>query len=181
MQSTLNPTKTLFVCIDLQDKLLPLMDHKDEVVKHANLLLNAAQILGAQMLITEQYPKGLGKTHADIKVPQGVKMLEKTSFGIFNDEYIKEYMIKSGCKTLVIFGIESHICVLQSVIDALNLGFECIVASDGTSSRNETHHKFALEFFAQKGASVLPSESIVFRLLGDSQHPNFKAISALVK
>lgn len=181
MQSTLNPTKTLFICIDLQEKLLPLMSRKDEVVKNANLLLRVAQILGAQTLITEQYPKGLGSTHADIKATQGAAKLEKTSFGIFNDEGIKEFITKSGCETLVIFGIESHICVLQSVIDALNLGFECVVAGDALGSRDESHHKFALDFFKQQGASVLPSESIVFRLLGDSKHPNFKAISALIK
>lgn len=181
MQSILNPVKTLFVCIDLQEKLLSLMSRKDEVVKNANLLLRVAQILGAQTLITEQYPKGLGSTHEGIEAIQGAVRLEKTSFGIFNDEGIKEFITKSGCETLVIFGIESHICVLQSVIDALNFGFECIVASDALSSRNESHHKIALDFFKQKGASVLPSQSIVFGLLGDSKHPNFKELSALIK
>ena len=181
MQSTLNPKNTLFVCIDLQEKLLPLMAHKDELAQNANLLLNAAQILGAPTLISEQYPKGLGKTHELIQTPQNAKVLEKTSFGLFNDERIKEFIGGSGCKTLVIFGIESHICVLQSIIDALNLGYECVVAGDGVSSRSATHHKFALDFFAQNGASVLPSESIIFRLLGDSKHEKFKEISALIK
>ena len=181
MQSTLNPKNTLFVCIDLQEKLLPTMAHKDELVQNANLLLNAAQILGAPTLISEQYPKGLGKTHELIQAPQGAKVLEKTSFGLFNDECIKEFIGGSGCKTLVLFGIESHICVLQSVIDALNLGYECIIAGDALSSRSAMHHKFALDFFAQNGASVLPSESIIFRLLGDSKHEKFKEISALIK
>lgn len=187
MQSTLNPKNTLFVCIDIQEKLLPLMAHKDEVIKNANLLLQTAEILGAQSLVSEQYPKGLGKTCEQIKIPQNAKVLEKTSFGIFGDRAMREFIANSGCKTLVIFGIEAHICVLQSVIDALALGYECVLAADALSSRNATHQIYALDFFsslqngASKSISVLPAESIVFRLLGDSKHANFKEISALIK
>ena len=81
----LDTKNTLFVCIDMQERLLPLMAHKDEVIKNANLLLQTAEILGAQSLVSEQYPKGLGKTHELIQVPKGAKVLEKTSFGIFGD------------------------------------------------------------------------------------------------
>ena len=183
----LTPQNTLFICIDIQERLLPLMAHKDEVIKNANLLLQTAEILGAQSLVSEQYPKGLGKTCEQIKIPQNAKVLEKTSFGIFNDEGIKEFIKQSGCKTLVIFGIEAHICVLQSIVDALTLGYECVLAADGVSSRNATHQIYALDFFrslqngSSKSISVVPAESIVFALLKDSKNPHFKAISALIK
>ena len=183
----LDTKNTLFVCIDIQERLLPLMAHKDEVIKNANLLLQVAEILGAQSLVSEQYTKGLGKTCEQIKIPQNAKVLEKTSFGIFNDEGIKEFIKQSGCKTLVIFGIEAHICVLQSIVDALALGYECVLAADGVSSRNATHQIYSLDFFrslqngSSKSISVLPSESIVFALLKDSKHANFKEISALIK
>lgn len=181
MTSLDDAKNTLFICIDLQEKLLPLMASKDEVVKNANILLDAAHILGIKTLISEQYPKGLGKTHSDIKILQNAVVLEKTSFGIFNDEKIKEFIAQSGCKSLVFFGIESHICVLSSLLDGINLGYECILAADASSSRKFDNHKFALEFLAQIGVKILPSESILFRILGSSTHPNFKAISALVK
>lgn len=181
MTSLQDAKNTLFICIDLQEKLLPLMACKDEVVKNANILLKAADILGVKTLISEQYPKGLGKTHSDINIAQNALVLEKTSFGIFNDEKIKEFIFQSGCKSLVFFGIESHICVLSSLIDGINLGFECIFAADASSSRNLRNHQLALEFLAQIGVMILPSESILFRILGSSTHPNFKAISALVK
>ena len=164
----LDTKNTLFVCIDIQEKLLPLMAHKDEVIKNANLLLQVAEILGAQSLVSEQYPKGLGKTCEQIKIPQNAKVLEKTSFGIFGDRDMREFIEGSGCKTLVIFGI-------------------CVLAADALSSRNATHQIYALDFFrslqngASKSISVLPSESVVFALLKDSKHANFKEISALIK
>lgn len=181
MRAVLKANKILFVCVDIQERLLGLMAHKDEVVRNANILLESAQILQVPLVITEQYPKGLGKTHSAINIPCGVDILEKTSFGIFGDEAIKEYIARSKCKTLVFFGIESHICILQSIVEARNLGYECILAADACSSRNGLNHNLALEFFRTLGVSVLPTESIVFRILGDSTHEHFKAISQLVK
>lgn len=175
------PNSTLFICIDLQEKLLPLMAHKDELVKNANILLNAAYILNIQTLISEQYPKGLGKTHAEIIIPQNAVVLEKTSFGIFDDETMKAHIAKSGCKKLVFFGVESHICVLSSLNEARNLGYECILAADATSARNLTHHQLALDESRQIGVKVLPSQSVLFSLLKSSTHPKFKEISALIK
>ncbi|MCX2717199.1 isochorismatase family protein [Helicobacter sp. MIT 21-1697] len=181
MQPLIKAQKTLFICVDVQERLLGLMAHKDEVIKNTNILLESTQILKIPLLITEQYPKGLGKTHNAITLSPNAHILEKTSFGIFGDKKIKDYITQSKCKNLVFFGIESHICVLQSLIAARDLGYECILAADACSSRNENNHSLALEFFRTQGISVLPTESILFRILGDSMHTSFKAISALVK
>ncbi len=142
----LDAKNTLFVCIDLQDRLLPLMAHRDEVVKNANALLRGAEILGIQSLISEQYPRGLGATHADICLPRGAKVLEKTSFGLFGDNAAREFIAQSGRKCLVFFGIEAHICVLQSVVQAVNLGYECVVVGDGVSSRSAKSCEMGLDF-----------------------------------
>lgn len=142
----LDAKNTLFVCIDLQDRLLPLMARKDEVVKNANILLSAAQILGAQTLVSEQYPRGLGATHADIRLPAQAKVLEKTSFGVFGDRAMREFIAQSGRECLVFFGIEAHICVLQSVVQAANLGYECVVVGDCVSSRSEKSCEMGLDF-----------------------------------
>ena len=184
----LDAKNTLFVCIDLQDRLLPLMACKDEVVKNANILLSAAQILGAQTLVSEQYPRGLGATHADIRLPAQAKVLEKTSFGVFGDT-MREFIAQSGRECLVFFGIEAHICVLQSVVQAANLGYECVVVGDCVSSRNENTCEMGLDFLRSLGnsyeiegaISILPTESVLFSLLKDSKHEKFKEISSLVK
>ena len=181
MRAVLKAKKMLFVCVDIQERLLELMAHKESVVKNANILLQATQILQAPLLVTEQYPKGLGKTHSAIKIPANTPILEKTSFGIFGDEDIKNHIAKSKCKILVFFGIESHICMLQSIVEARNLGYECYFVADASSSRDTLNHNLALEFFRTIGVNVLPTEAILFRMLGDSKHEHFKAISNLVK
>lgn len=95
MRSVLKTKRTLFVCIDVQEKLVEKMAHKDKVIKNTNILLHSAKELHIPMLITEQYPKGLGKTHNAISIPQGVHTLEKTSFGIFGDEKIASFIAQS--------------------------------------------------------------------------------------
>ena len=98
MRAVLKAKKMLFVCVDIQERLLELMAHKESVVKNANILLSSTQILQAPLLITEQYPKGLGKTHSAINLPENAPILEKTSFGIFGDEDIKIISLKANVK-----------------------------------------------------------------------------------
>lgn len=194
-QALLNPKDTLFVCIDIQERLLPVMARKSEVVKNANRLLQGAQILGAKMLITEQYPKGLGVTDSSIIFtriesfhtldsqdpnPQCV-LKEKSTFSIFGDEHITALIAQSGCKNLVIFGIESHVCILQSTLHALALNFNVWVVQDALSSRDDANHLNAIALMQSQGARVTNTESVLFGSMLDSKDPHFKAISALVK
>ncbi|WP_238700317.1 isochorismatase family protein [Helicobacter jaachi] len=178
---TLKAKKILFICLDMQERLLPAMARHDEILKNTRILLESAHILDIPTLITEQYPKGLGRTIETLKIPQNTHILAKTSFGIFDDADIKAHIGQSKRKTLVFFGIESHICVLQSIMQAQNLGYKCLLAADATSSRKESAYHLALEFLRFQGVGVLPTESILFSILGDSAHTSFKTISALVK
>lgn len=195
IQALLEPKDTLFVCIDIQERLLPLMARKDAVVRNTNKLLRGAQILGTKTLITEQYPKGLGATDSSIiftpiesfdaldsqsPKPQCV-LKEKSTFSIFGDEPITAFIAQSGCKNLVIFGIESHVCILQSVLHALTLNFNVWVAQDALSSRDDANHLNAISLMAAQGARVTNTESVLFGSMLDSKDPHFKAISALVK
>ena len=200
-KALLEPKETLFICIDIQERLLPVMARKQEVVKNTNKLLQGAKILKTKILITEQYKKGLGATdssiifkeidsfdtldsrdvtNSDSQKPQCV-LKEKTTFSIFGDEVITELVTKSGCKNLVIFGIESHVCVLQSTLHALKLGFEVFVVSDALSSRDDNNHFNALSLMQSQGAKIINTESVLFGSMLDSKDANFKAISALVK
>lgn len=178
---SLDSNSTLFVCIDIQAKLLPIMAHKAQVVRHSNILLESSQILNVPLLITEQYPKGLGSTDTAIKVPTNATIMEKTTFSIFKDSAIRAHIMQRSYKHIVLFGIESHICVLQSAFDALDLGLNTIIVADSLSARSEANHTLALEAFRARGIALLPTESVLFMLVKDAKSANFKAISALIK
>ncbi len=191
----IDSSKSLFVCIDIQEKLLNAMAHKQELLKNANILLQGAQSLQSRILITEQYPKGLGKTdsalsfqeiqdftqvNAHSSIPQ-CKVMEKISFSIFGDTHIRQLIQSLQIKSLIFFGIESHICVLQSAIYALKAGFDVWVIEDALSSRSEQNHINAVRLLSSLGAKISNTESILFGAMLDSKHKSFKTISALVK
>lgn len=190
-----NVQDSLFLCIDIQEKLIPVMIYKQEVLKNANILLKAGQELGIKMLITEQYPKGLGKSCEELlfenianfnkfdtqkNIPQCV-VFEKTSFSLFADSQIAACIDEQKCKNLFIFGVETHICVLQSVLHALELGYNVYLIEDALSSRTAKNHQNALEFMRFKGANVLNVESVLFAFIKDAKNLHFKTISALIK
>ena len=185
----------LLICIDIQEKLLPVMYNKEIILKNANILLEAARLFKLKALVSEQYPKGLGNTHSSIEFKTISKFedfdeqdthlqclcLEKISFSIFNDEKIVKVIKESGCKKLIVFGIESHVCVLQSLIHALERGYELCAIEDAMGSRSKENHDNALSFLRQKGVNIINTESFLFGLMIDAKEANFKSISALIK
>lgn len=182
--SLLSPKDCVLVCIDLQEKLLPVMQHHEKVIKHTNILLHTASLLDIPLLVTEQYPKGLGRTHSAIKLPKDSCVIEKTTFSVFGEESFHQALMKipeSMSKTFIFFGIEAHICVLQSLLDARRLGIDSILIADASSSRFKAHYKLALRELANSGVRILSTESLLFMLLQDAKSPHFKAISALIK
>ncbi|PID27505.1 MAG: hydrolase [Candidatus Cloacimonadota bacterium] len=176
-------TKTenmMFVMIDIQEKLLHLIAENQEVIKNANILNKASEIFGIPLLVTEQYKKGLGETVSEIKIGKDAIYAEKTSFSIF-DEKISELLKKSGKKVLVMYGIEAHICVLQSVLDALAEDYEVYLVTDAVSSRKLYNKEAALDRMLDYGAELVTTEMLLFEILGDSSHPSFREISKLIK
>lgn len=169
---------SLLISIDMQEKLVPIMHNKDKLIQKTEMLLEGANLLGFRILCTEQYPKGLGNTLERLK--KGT-ILEKTTFSIFKDSNIKDFITKSGARDLIICGIESHICVLQSVLDAIKLGFKVWLINDAISARESEYHKIACNLMQQEGAKILCVESLLFALLKDSKHPHFKEISRHIK
>ncbi len=176
----LNCATTTIVCIDLQEKLINLAKNNDVLIKNASVILNCASILNIDTIITEQYPKGLGQTIEDIRNINGFdkfKKLEKTSFSFLNsDEF--NYELK---KDIVIFGIETHICVYQSVLDLIQKGHNVYVISNCCASKNKIDYKTSLRLMENFGAKITTSQIVLFELLKDSRHPNFKEIQALIK
>ena len=148
----------VLVMVDMQQKLLPAMPDREAVAGGCARLLDGAAALGVKIIVTEQYPKGLGATDPELlrRLPEGTPVIAKTSFSIFGESAFCAELAKRSCRDLILCGIESDICVLQSVFAAL------------AAAR-------------QAGALVTGVDSILFLLLGDAKHPAFKTISHLVR
>jgi nicotinamidase-related amidase len=155
------------------------------VIASCELLLEAARLFNLQTIVTEQYPKGLGPTTQAITAKLDAfetrpAVIEKTIFSAAVPEVLAKIQLPKRPRVIVV-GMETHVCVLQTVRDLLALGFTVHVPFDAVCSREPAAKRTALEAFARFGAVVTSSESVVFDLLGDAKHPHFKALSARVK
>ncbi|MCW8900373.1 MAG: hydrolase [Gammaproteobacteria bacterium] len=171
--------------IDIQDRLASAMpaDVLEKVIKQNNVLLNAASELGIPVIHSEQYPKGLGNTVAEISqhIPDTGVSIEKTCFSCSEADGFYDVLAKNKRQQIVITGIESHICVLQSAIQLQRHGYTVYVVEDAVCSRKKSNHKNAIKRLRQSGVIITNVESVVFEWLRDASHPAFKTISALIK
>jgi nicotinamidase-related amidase len=170
----------LFVMIDIQERFLNHILNLPEVVKKSSLLNHTAEILNIPLLVTEQYPQGLGETLNNIYIPSKHNKITKTRFSVF-DEIITTYIESLGIDTIVFYGIETHVCVCQSVIEAIEHGYRPFVVEDAVSSSDLRSKIVGLNRIEKEGGIVLNSEMLIFELLKDAQNPSFKEISKLVK
>lgn len=169
---------SLVLIIDVQEKLLNSVYNKELCCKKACIMANSAKNLGIPAVVTEQYPKGLGATVDEIKsVLDDAKYFEKTSFSAFDE--IADAL--KGKKQVVVFGIETHICVSQTVEALINNGYEVHVVKDACSSRAEAEHLAGLERMKDNGAHILTTEIALFEWLKSSKHPKFKDVQKLIK
>jgi len=169
--------------VDIQEKLLPSIHEKEGVVRNAQLLIRLAGILGLPVALSVQYPKGLGQTVPEIaSLLEGVKPIEKLEFGCFgNADYCSAISRLAGRNTLLVCGIETHICVTQTVLGALNQGLNVHVAADAVSSRTELNWKIGLERMREAGAVISSTEMMIYEVLGKSGTPAFKEILQYLK
>ncbi|UJR14791.1 hypothetical protein I4U23_001779 [Adineta vaga] len=183
-QRTITPlsrqTSILLLC-DMQEKFRPTIKYFPQIVETSNKLLQACKILGVPFVVTEQYPKGLGRTVPELDIGD-VKPFEKTLFSMCTPEvisYIKEQV--KDFNTAIICGIEAHACVLQTTIDLLAKGYRVYIVVDAVSSRSLTDRMYAFEHMRQAGAFLTTFESIILQMTQDANHPNFKQIQQLIK
>lgn len=169
--------------VDIQEKLLPAILEKERVVRNSQLLIRLAKILGLPVALSVQYPRGLGQTVPEIaSLLNDVKPIEKLEFGCFgNADYCTAIGRLSGRNTLLVCGIEAHICVTQTVLGALNQGLTVHVAADAVSSRAELNWKIGLERMRDAGAVISSTEMMVYELLGKSGTPAFKELLQYLK
>lgn len=177
----LNTKDSLLLVIDIQEKLVRASKDSETISKKAGILSNAAKILSVPVIITEQYPKGLGSTVAEIKEACEADYVEKTNFSALKEPGFKEKLDKLSKKQIILCGIETHICVYQTCLDLLESGYEVYVVRDCCSSRNEFEHCCGLESMQAAGANLVCVEMVLFECLEGSKHPLFKDIQALIK
>lgn len=189
MRRSVAAESSFLLVTDIQERLVAAMFNKDEVLKNSLLLLKAASELSVPSIVTEQYPKGIGTTLPELKalLPEDTPILEKTEFSCvqapgFSDAYLN-LSFDSGVKdTAVLFGLETHICVLGTVLDMLDkYKLNIIVAADACGARSRDNHELALEAMRSLGCLVLPSESVIYQMLGRSDTPQFKTLLPLLK
>lgn len=181
--TVLNQETALFLIIDIQGKLLNAQFEKDKVQKNTEILAEAAKILGIPVVVSEQYPKGLGSTIDEVKskLPEDAKFVEKTCFNCTLVDGFNDIVKNSGKKQIVVTGMETHICVHQTVDSLLAQGYEVHVVYDAVTSRKEWEYKMGLKRMKNAGAIPTCTETVLFELLKDAKHPDFKAVQALIK
>ncbi|MCD1147227.1 isochorismatase family protein [Peptoniphilus sp. KCTC 25270] len=182
MKHYLKREETLFLQIDIQDSLAGAMCDTEGVLKNANILAESAEVMGIETIFTTQYKKGLGEFNEMIRtaVSKGYD-LDKKSFSCMLNEEFRNLLEELSPKSIVVTGIEAHICVLLTVRDLLKEGYEVYVAADAVSSRNPSHALYALEEMREMGAVIRPTESILFDLNSVSGTDEFKQIQKLIK
>jgi len=172
---------TALLVIDVQERLMPVIHQKEKVFDNVNKLIKGAEILGLETIITEQYPKGLGNTCEEIQLPESPNIIEKVCFSSMLSELVSEQLKLTNIKSLILCGVESHICVLKTALDALKDGYEVHVVADAVSSRTPENNQLAIERMRQAGAFITSVEMILFMLMDEAGTDEFKAISKLIK
>ena len=180
--NTLSSQDSLVLIIDIQEKLVSALN-KDVVVLNAVKVASAAKLLNIPVLLTEQYPKGLGNTvHALRNVlSDGSDTVEKTYFNALLEDGMLEKIKSYGKKQIVIFGIETHICVYQTASALVEEGFDVYVIKDACASRNKYEFKQGIEAMAANGVKISCVEIALFDWLKGAKNPKFKEVQALIK
>lgn len=178
----INKEECTGLVIDIQERLHPHMDQAEELLHRTGILLQGLQILEVPVMLTEQYPEGLGGTVQEIKqVLAEFHPIRKVAFSCCDEPAYLMALERTTRWKVIICGIETHVCVLQTVIDLAANGFTPVVVADCTTSRKQGDKAVALERMRQEGAILTTMESILFELARVSGTDEFRAISRLVK
>lgn len=180
---TLVPTQTVLLIVDMQEKMFAAVDRGPDILYTMCKLIKGFQILKLPVLISEQYPEGLGPTVPPLKTLLGEDYSPwvKSTFSCLNDQAFADYVEASPHLQWVVVGIEAHVCVLQTVKGLLKLGKQVTVLNDAITSRSIYDFSTAIAEMRDAGARISCAETVLFELLQDSQHPQFKEISQLIK
>jgi nicotinamidase-related amidase len=171
---------TGLLVIDVQEKLAPKIAGVTGLVRNIAFLLDVAKILGVPVQATEQYPRGLGTTIAEL-LPKLPDRAEKVAFSSCAAPSVVETFHRQARPKLVLTGIETHVCVLHTALDLLTAGFRVFLPVDAVGARYRLDHDTALRRLEQAGAVLTTTEGCAFEWMGGANHPHFKDVSRLVQ
>ncbi len=181
----LEPENSVLVIIDIQTHLTAVMPAKvlARLQRNTGLLLNAAKTLDIPVFTTEQYPQGLGNIEPDIArlLPEGTKRYEKTSFSCTGADNFVADLAQLGRKQIILAGMEAHVCVMQTALQLMKLGYQVFVAADSICSRHRESYETALLRLRQAEVIITDAEAIMFEWIADAKHEGFKTLQALVR
>ncbi len=179
----LDAEKAVLVIIDVQEKLAPAMNQElyGQLVLHINLLIEGFNAFNLPIIATEQYSKGLGHTVSELNGATDQHQIEKMTFSCCGEDNFVATLEKSGAKQVVIAGMESHVCVFQTVIDLMDRGYIVHLVSDAICSRFKSDYDNAIKTAARAGAVITTTEMALFQLVKGAGTDVFKVVSKLVR
>jgi isochorismate hydrolase len=182
--SRIQREKAVLVVVDVQDALMKQMNPgvAEKIIRNIRILLAFAKKMAIPILITEQYPKGLGPTVSEIKKElESVLPIEKVSFSCCGVETFNAALNQTGRKQVILVGIETHVCILQTADDLLQVGFEVHAVADAICSQRKLDWEVGLRWMERKGAMISTTEIIAFQLLKEAGTEEFRALSKWLK
>lgn len=182
-KAILEKTDTAFVIVDVQEAFRDAIPDFKKLVARIAIAAKGFDLLGIPVIVTEQYPKGLGRTAKEIKkvLPKAARIFEKTKFSSCGTEEFLGYLRFLGANQIVVCGIETHICVNQTAHDLLNEGFQVHLLIDCIASRIEINKQTGIGKMKMHGVIPANTEMALFELMRDSKHEKFKEIQSLIK
>jgi nicotinamidase-related amidase len=179
---TLIRNKTALVVIDIQEAFRKSIPTIDKVIVNTSIAMRGFDMLNVPVVVTEQYPAGLGHTVSELKEScPSARYFEKSHFSACGNGLFGDFLKQKEISHVVIAGIETHVCVNQTVDDLLDMGLQVHVLEDAVASRKSSDRKTALKKMYSGGAVPATMEMALFELLTDSKSPDFKQIQALIK
>ncbi|MDF2941645.1 MAG: hypothetical protein K0S01_503 [Herbinix sp.] len=174
---------TMALVIDFQERLVPVIHNSDELLHNTQILIRGLQTLGIPMLVTQQYTKGIGMTVPILADTFGeaFNYEDKITFSCAENEIIMRKIEETGKKNIIVCGIEAHICVLQTVIDLIAMGYNVVMVENCVGSRKESDRQVGIKRAVAEGAILTTYESILFELTRVAKTDAFKEISRLIK
>jgi len=179
----INKKNSLLLQIDIQEKLIPAMPEGDYVIENCTKLIQGIKLFSMPAIITEQYPKGLGKTVQPLinELSELYEPIEKSTFSCMKNINFVEMLENYGKENIIITGMETHICVLQTVLQIKQAGYNPIIVEDCICSRKVNDHYIALERMLKESITITTYESVLLELCERSDTPEFKIISKIIK
>lgn len=176
----LNTAECTLVVVDMQERLLAAMPDASSLIRNVAFLIDCAKLLEIPILAAEQYPKGLGPTHAELAQRLPSDRPAKTAFSCCGSAEFFRELVVSNRRQVVLTGIETHVCLMQTAFDLIKAGIHVFLPVDATMSRFSLDRDTAIQRLDRAGVVLTTSEAVPFEWMADASHPQFKAMSKLV-